>query len=243
MKSCPEVGEWIKLKKIAVIGMILLSILAFLEYKGYIWHTSLFASGYEIRGLDASHYQGDVDWQKVASSGKYQFVYLKATEGHDYVDDTFKTNWDEAKEAGIMTGAYHFFSARSTGEEQAKLFISIVPKEEQSLPPVIDLEIGLDHPVEQIQRELEVFSNMVESHFAQKPILYVTYDTYNKYASTGFEAYDIWIRDILKPPSLKEDRKWLLWQYCNRGRVAGIDAYVDINVFNGDQEAFNARFK
>ncbi|MGO4374148.1 GH25 family lysozyme [Paenibacillus sp. MCAF20] len=232
-----------KLKKIAIIAMVAAAVLAFLEYKGYIWHTSLFASGYEIRGLDASHYQGEVDWQKVASSGKYQFVYLKATEGHDYVDDTFKSNWEEAKKAGFMTGAYHFFSARSSGEEQAKLFISNVPKEEQSLPPVIDLEIALDHPVEQIQQELKLFSNSVETYYSKKPILYVTYDTYNKYVSSGFEDYEIWIRDILKPPSLKGDRDWLLWQYCNRGRVDGIDAYVDINVFNGDQSAFDARFK
>ncbi|MOA37701.1 hypothetical protein D3C78_1593200 [compost metagenome] len=85
-------------------------------------------------------------------------------------------------------------------------------------------------------------SHRLETVYKKKPILYVTYDTYNTYTASGFEDFDIWIRDIVKYPTLKDDRSWLLWQYCNRGRVAGIDAYVDINVFAQDQAAFEERF-
>ncbi|WP_317890790.1 GH25 family lysozyme [Paenibacillus arenilitoris] len=190
-----------------------------------------------------SHYQGDVDWREVARSGRYQFVYMKATEGHDFADDTFESNWSEAKANGMLVGAYHFFSSRSSGARQADHFISVVPVEEASLPPVIDLEIALDHDVGTIQGELKAMMDKLEDVYGKKPILYVTYATYNAYTSDGFEAYDIWIRDIVKFPTLKADREWTLWQYCNRGRVKGIDAYVDINVFHGDQDAFERRFK
>ncbi|WP_036718692.1 GH25 family lysozyme [Paenibacillus harenae] len=184
-------------KKIVVIAAAMIILLGFLEYKGYIWHNSIFAMNYEVRGLDVSPYQGAVDWGKVAESGKYQFVYMKATEGHDFTDNTFNQNWEGAKAGGMLVGTYHFFSSRSTGEQQANHFISLVPVEEASLPPVIDLEISLTHD---------------------------------------------WIRDIFKYPALKKDQDWVLWQYCNRGRIAGIDAYVDINVFNSDQAAFEERF-
>jgi lysozyme len=54
------------------------------------------------------------------------------------------------------------------------------------------------------------------------------YSTYNQYIKDHFEDYEIWIRDIYKQPDL-EGREWLIWQYNNRGRVKGIDTYVDIN--------------
>lgn len=41
-----------------------------------------------LKGIDVSAAQGDVDWQKVAGSG-VRFVYLKATEGEDFVDKRF----------------------------------------------------------------------------------------------------------------------------------------------------------
>lgn len=134
-----------KAKKIIAILLGFALVLCVLEYKGIIWHNSLFAMKYEVKGLDVSHYQGEVNWAAVADTNKYQFVYMKATEGHDFTDDHFAQNWERAKENGFLTGAYHFFSTRSSGSEQASHFISNVPVEKASMPPVIDLEITLNH--------------------------------------------------------------------------------------------------
>ncbi|WP_138753267.1 glycoside hydrolase family 25 protein [Paenibacillus sinopodophylli] len=232
-----------RVKKTISILLGALLILCILEYKGIIWHNSLFAMKYEVKGLDVSHYQGNIDWATVAGKKKFQFAYMKATEGHDYTDDTFARNWEQAKANGLLVGAYHFFSSRSTGAEQAERFISVVPVDKNSMPPVIDLEIALNHDPLVIEKELKSMSDKLEAVYHKKPILYVTYDTYNTYTSSGFEDYDIWIRDIVKSPSLKEKRDWLLWQYGNRGHVDGIDAYVDLNVFNGTQDDFDLTFR
>jgi len=48
-----------------------------------------------------------------------------------------------------------------------------------------------------------------------------------------FKEYNIWIKDIVKSPNFKDKRDWILWQYSNRGRIEGIDGFVDLNVFNG----------
>ncbi|MFX3635165.1 MAG: GH25 family lysozyme [Candidatus Pristimantibacillus sp.] len=235
-----------KYKKTVLIVIGLLIALAFAEYKGYIWHNSILAHKYEVRGIDVSHYQGDINWEKVAAErDDFQFVYMKATEGSDYIDRYFKDNWKDAKNTRLLVGAYHFFTTQSTGEQQGDHFIEVVPYEQSNLPPVIDIEIALDHNVQEIQNELIVLSDKMEHYYKLRPILYVTYATFNKYIvnSPEFDDHDIWIRDIVKRPTLKSDRDWLLWQYINRGRVAGIDAYVDINVFNGNLEQFQTRFK
>ena len=93
---------------------------------------------YPVRGVDVSHYQGEIDWGTLADQ-KIQFAYLKATEGSSYLDPYFLENWKGAKEAGLKYGAYHFFSYDGSGSQQAEHYIASVPMG-GALPPVIDLK-------------------------------------------------------------------------------------------------------
>lgn len=63
---------------------------------------------YPVHGIDISKYQGDVDWRAARADG-VEFVYIKATEGGDRLDERFHENWRGARDAGIPHGAYHFF--------------------------------------------------------------------------------------------------------------------------------------
>ena len=47
-------------------------------------------------GIDVSKYHGRINWKKVATDENVQFVYIKATEGADYVSPTFEQNIKEA---------------------------------------------------------------------------------------------------------------------------------------------------
>lgn len=49
---------------------------------------------------------GRCDWKVMA--GKAGFVYIKASEA-DSPDRNFKANWQDAMDAGIPRGAYHFY--------------------------------------------------------------------------------------------------------------------------------------
>lgn len=225
-----------KLAALVVVFLIALAVFT-LQYFGIIWHNDLFSAGYPIKGLDVSHHQGEIDWKKVAETDKHYFVYIKATEGHDFIDDDFATNWKEARENGFKVGAYHFFSIRSSGKEQAEYYIATVPREADSLPPAIDIEISTSQDKEKIRREISDMATTLENYYRRKPIFYVTYETYNAYIKGNFSNYQLWIRDIVMPPRL--DREWKIWQFSNRGRVNGIREFVDINVFNGSQDELN----
>ena len=58
-------------------------------------------------GVDISHWQGAIDWTKVAAAGK-KFAYMKASESTDFVDPNYTTNRAQARAAGLLVGAYHF---------------------------------------------------------------------------------------------------------------------------------------
>ena len=60
-----------------------------------------------LRGIDVSHYQGNINWSKVATSG-IKFACAKATEGITYVDPSFSANWVGMKSVGLTRCAYHF---------------------------------------------------------------------------------------------------------------------------------------
>lgn len=183
---------------------------------------------YPVRGIDVSHHQGVIQWGKVSSSG-VAFAYIKATEGGDFIDPMFATNWAGISRTKLAKGAYHFFTLGMDGTAQAKNFMAVVPPAEGMLPPAIDLEFGgnsANRPTRtEFQQELMKFWIAAKSHWKLEPVIYTTSDFYGHYLS-GFPAQKIWIREVIRRPQIP----WTLWQYSKRGRVAGIGGFVDMDV-------------
>ena len=208
--------------------------LGLLYSNGYLRFNYLKTSQYPIRGIDVSHHQGKIDWNKVKEENLH-FVYIKATEGGNYKDPEFNRNWDESSKAGLRKGAYHFFTFSRSGIEQAQNYIDTVPVDPDSLPPVIDFEFvgnSKKGPAKAlILKELFVFIREIEAAYGKAPIIYVTYDSYNKYLKGKTGKYKVWIRDIFFTPNMSDGLSWTFWQYANNGRVKGINGPVDLNVF------------
>ena len=194
-------------------------------------------SSFPVRGIDVSHHQGAIDWNRV----KTGFVYIKATEGRDFKDSKFSENWQGSAKAGIRHGAYHYFTFKAKGREQAKNFLAVVPRENRQLPPVIDLEfIGNnrgDLSIPDFQRELTDFMMEVKRGFLAEPVIYTDPGFLNSYLA-GYHLPRIWMRAVIFSP--KDDPKWVFWQYSERVKIPGIQGLVDQNVFAGSMDEFNA---
>ena len=196
---------------------------------------------FPVRGIDVSHHQDDIDWAKVATAG-LSFAYIKATESDDFTDERFMANWKGAGAAGLRRGAYHFYDFCKKGEAQAKLFLETVPVEPAGLPPVVDLELAgscrrLPKPAA-FKKDFDAFVAAVKTAHGEAPILYISYEIYDRYFANSGESLRIWITDFVGRPALSDKRDWLLWQFSERGRVPGIGGPVDLDVFNGDRERF-----
>ena len=59
------------------------------------------------KGCDIASYQRNVNWQKYVANGQ-KFVFIKATEGTNYVNPYFASAWAGSKEVGVQRGSYHF---------------------------------------------------------------------------------------------------------------------------------------
>lgn len=195
---------------------------------------------YEVWGVDVSSYQGEVDWPALRSQG-VEFAFIKATEGSGSADAYFAQNWEDAQAAGVLAGAYHFFSYDSPGETQADNFITQVPVTAGALPPVVDVEFYGDKAQHPPQREavkeiLDPLLERLETRYGQKPILYVTYRTYELYIQGEYEDYPLWVTRPMLAPT---DKDWSFWQYSHSARLEGYDGkekHIDLNVFRGSRE-------
>jgi lysozyme len=195
-----------------------------------------------VHGIDVSKYQGDIDWHAVRGDN-IRFAYIKATEGGDVFDNKFNQNWQNAKEAGIKRGAYHFVYWCRSLSEQADWFIKNVPKDPDALPPVLDVEWNGHSPTcpkrlskEVAQNEMAWFLHKVEKHYGKRPVIYADISFHKDVLSGGeFAEYPFWIRSVKYPIQEKyPGRAWSFWQYTATGKVAGIKGNVDRNVFAGE---------
>ena len=197
-----------------------------------------YPDGYEIRGIDISHYQGKIDWQRLQNAMiekcPVRFIVIKATEGSNRLDDYFNENFKNAQDYGFIRGAYHFWSNKSSARDQAYWFLKKVHLKEGDLPPVLDVEHKpADMSTEDFQREILTWLHVVEDKYHVKPIIYTYYKFKTKYLGTHvFDDYPYWIAHYYVD-KVEYEGDWKFWQHTDAGRLPGIKGYVDFNLYNG----------
>lgn len=197
---------------------------------------------FPVAGVDVSHHQGDIDWPKLPRAG-LRFAYIKASEGEAFRDPRFETNWKAARAAGLAPGGYHFYSLCKGGRAQAANFLDALGKVGgAALPPAVDLEFGgncaLRPPAAKLVQEVSDFLQRVEAGTGCRPLIYTTQDFHAAYLAGEMSDHALWVRNVFRRPALEAGRHWRFWQFANRGRVDGVEGFVDLNVFAGDEREF-----
>ena len=194
-----------------------------------------------IQGMDVARYQGAIDYRQAYAAGVH-FVYMKATEGKDYVDPAFADNWRRAQSSGMAHGAYHFMTWCSTAAQQAAWFVKNVPTDPTALPPVLDLEWNHGSSCKNKFSKADVLEKIrymlaaMEKHTGKLPIIY-TDMTFHHDILEG-EHFDnaFWLRSTAaEPPERYGNRRWMMWQWTQTGVLNGVVGEVDRNAFYGDE--------
>ena len=193
-----------------------------------------------VQGIDVSYFQGDINWKKVEAAG-IQFVYIKATEGADRLDPKFRANWRGARKAGLVHGAYHVMYWCSPARDQAAWFLSHLPKDTGTLPPVLDVEWNghsktCPHEIARGDAiaKIKVMLAAIEAQTGRRPIIYTDPKFHRDVLEGQFTDYQFWLRSTAAKPAAKyRGRDWSFWQFTTTGRVPGVAGAVDRNSYNG----------
>lgn len=193
-----------------------------------------------IEGIDCSHWQGTIEWPLIPA--KYKFAFIKASEGSGWKDDMFALNWDAAGEEGILRGAYHFWRYAWDSNAQAEHFFDTVVATGHigELPPVIDIEDTNAAKGGATPAKVKAIADRVEELFGKKPIIYTACWYWNTWVkSYALGNNDLWTAHYkakwLGNPCVPMGwDDWQIWQYSSKGRIAGIQGNVDLNIAKDD---------
>lgn len=232
------------------IRLLLIAVAALVGYLAYIYgvrpYTShwralygeeVYPEGYSIRGIDISHHQGRIDWDQLSRAEiggePVSFVFIKATEGLGHMDDCFNDNFYQAREYGLLRGAYHYFKPQQPAAAQADWYLRQAHLEEGDLPPVLDIEETGGLSKEALREAALIWLHRVEEAYGRPPIIYTGYKFKMDYLSTEpFDRYPYWIAHYYVK-ALAYKGKWKFWQHTDCGRLPGIGEKVDFNIYNG----------
>ena len=122
-------------------------------------------------------------------------------------------------------------------------FFSTVPQPEQGGSSKMFFQElstkGMASPEkEHVHSILDPLLARLEEHYGVKPILYVTYRSYDLYLREGYEDYPLWCSSPMVAPF---GRDWSFWQYSHSALLDGYygtERRIDLNVFRGSEEEF-----
>lgn len=235
-------------KDIIVAGCFLLVLLllggaAWLAWNNYMTTPPFIdTERFPVKGIDVSAHNGMMNLDAAAASG-IRFAWIKASEGTNFHDGNFAINVDKARHAGMRIGAYHYFRFDKDGVLQALNFLRAVKGRSFDLGLAIDVEdagnatgVPLDSITMRLQQMLD-FLNLC----GHRITFYSNREGYDKYLLENFRGFPLWICSFKQENDMAGD--WIYWQYDHKGKVPGIRGNVDLNVFSGTEEEWEAQFK
>lgn len=214
----------------------------------------------QTMGIDVSRYQGNIDWQEVASSGiEFAMVrvgYRTRKTGEIIEDSTAKYNLQEATANGIKVGAYFFSTAVSEAEavEEAQWVVDFIDQYKITYPVAFNCEGYESTDSRQYSLTVEERTGIAKAFLNEiydsgyTPMFYASKNEMEGdsqwLASELEKSYKVWVSwypAVAYPetPAATYSGKHAMWQYTNNGKVAGIDYAVDVNVayFGYESEA------
>ncbi|GAB6170200.1 hypothetical protein JCM1393_26600 [Clostridium carnis] len=188
----------------------------------------------DIKGIDVSEWQGDIDYSKVRGSGK-KIVYIKATQGVNFVDPKLDSNYENAKAYGLLVGFYHFFipSTENNALDQANNFVNSISNKISDCKLALDLEVTGGLNPYSVSYLASIFLDEVKRLTNLDVVLY----TYTNFAINNITSilskYPLWIAEyeVSTPNANPIWNSWIAFQYSNSGYVPGVNGNCDLDVF------------
>ena len=192
----------------------------------------------KVKGLDASSYQGNIDWKKVANQG-YKFAILRSTLKNGDLDTCFEQNYSDAMSAGLEVDVYQFSYALSihTAIEDANNLIAKLKGKQVDIwldlewttqgqlgkDAVTEIAIAYVNECKRLGYKCNIYSNTS---------WYKNYYHADKLRELGckFWIAKYGVNDGIYDESRKPNIGEFIWQYTSKGQVDGISGNVDLNM-------------
>lgn len=186
-----------------------------------------------IKGIDVSHWQGTIDWNKVKAAG-IQFAIIKAggSDAGTYTDSKWEENYKGAKAAGIPIGAYYFVGkdcvTAAAGKADAERFIKILKGKQLEYPVYMDNEAQPASAKAGITEATIAFCKAMEAAGYFVGIYGSVVSGFKeRMDDSKLTAYAHWVAQYASKCTYSG--QYGVWQYSSKGSVDGISGNVDLD--------------
>lgn len=198
----------------------------------------------EIKGIDVSRWNGNIDWKTVASYGM-GFAILRITEKGNIVDSTFEPNYKGCIENRIPVGVYKYSYATTIAQikNEANIVIKTLNKRKLDYPVFLDIEDKCQENLSDslMMKMIEAFRAIIVKA-GYKFGIYCGYSWYQNQLPEGAKKYDVWtarypsndtgeLQERLRVPA---STGVIGWQYSSKATIPGIPTKTDRSVFYKD---------
>ena len=192
------------------------------------------------KGIDVSHFQGNIDWNKV--KGDIDFAILRlgwiGNNNNHTLDTKFETYYNACKSTGIPIGiyVYNYCNSEDTVKSGAEWTVNQLKDKGIDLPIYIDME---DRSIENLGKDkltsICIAFNTVIENAGYWAGVYANLNWYTNYLNkdTIKARYTTWVAHY----GISQDRyvgQYDMLQYSDTGKISGISGNVDMDIMYRD---------
>ena len=192
------------------------------------------------KGIDVSHFQGNIDWNKV--KGNIDFAILRlgwiGNNNNHTLDTKFETYYNACKSTGIPIGiyVYNYCNTPERVKSGAEWTVNQLKDKGIDLPIYIDME---DRSIENLGKDkltsICIAFNTVIENAGYWAGVYANLNWYTNYLNkdTIKARYTTWVAHY----GISQDRyvgQYDMLQYSDTGKISGISGNVDMDIMYRD---------
>jgi GH25 family lysozyme M1 (1,4-beta-N-acetylmuramidase) len=238
-----------KMTKIKALLMVLALVLP-LVLPGITANAAATETAQAAIGIDVSRFQGLIDWNQVAASGVSFAMIRVGNRPNDtgvIVEDVYaRYNLQEANRVGIKVGVYFNSTATTEAEaiEEANFTINLISKYKITFPVAYDCEnynkatsrqYGLGSDVRTVLA-VKFLDTVAAAGYT--PMFYASKNAMTDSADWNMSVlnnYKVWVAQYPSQPfpatvATSYTGIYSMWQYSEKGTIAGIGGAVDMSV-------------
>ena len=204
----------------------------------YFGPTGIYLGTNQLRVIDVSSWQGNIDWNAVAGSGIYGVILRIGWLNTE--DPMFETYISEVKRLNIPYGLYIFSYATDQGDvnKEADFTKSMINK--YNLNPTLGIYYDLEqwdtsdgyhdtmNDKDDFERWITSYSSQVRSSYNYDVKIYASTNYIETRFNDATKQYVGWVAEW--GSSCSYTGKYNMWQFTSNARVNGISGDVDMNI-------------
>lgn len=192
------------------------------------------------KGIDVSHYDGNIDWIKVKEHIDFAILRLGwiGNNNNHTLDTKFETYYNACKSTGIPIGiyVYNYCNSEDTVKSGAEWTVNQLKDKGIDLPIYIDME---DRSIENLGKDkltsICIAFNTVIENAGYWAGVYANLNWYTNYLNkdTIKARYTTWVAHY----GISQDRyvgQYDMLQYSDTGKISGISGNVDMDIMYRD---------